>query len=171
MDATIFRANARYNRWMNRKLYALAAELTEEERRRDLSAFFRSLVGTLNHILVADRIWLARFGGAPLSGVKLNDEPPDSFAELTKAREEEDARIIQFADGLTDSGLAQPFAYRSMKGDAFEHPLWYAVLHFFNHQTHHRGQATTLLMQLGRDPGVTDLIGLLREQGDRPWDS
>ena len=153
------RAHANYNRWMNDKLYALAAELSAEQRDRDLGAFFSTLSGTLHHILVADRIWLARFAGtAATQDAALEKD----FDKLRAARKIEDERIIDFADALTESKLTAPIRYANLRGEPFEHPLWYAVAHFFNHQTHHRGQATTLLMQLGKDPGVTDLIAFLR---------
>jgi uncharacterized damage-inducible protein DinB len=153
------RAYAGYNQWMNDKLYALAAELSDEARKRDLGAFFGSLHGTLHHILVADRVWLSRF-----EGTTLTQDPSlaNDFDKLRAARKIEDERILKFADALTEAKMTADFSYKNMRGDPFSHPLWWAVSHAFNHQTHHRGQATTLLMQLGKDPGVTDLIAFLR---------
>jgi uncharacterized damage-inducible protein DinB len=144
---------------MNDKLYALAAELSDEERKRDLGAFFQSLHGTLHHLILADRIWLSRF-----EGTTLTQDPSlaNDFDKLRAARKIEDERILKFADGLTDAKMTADFSYKNMRGDPFTHPLWWAVSHAFNHQTHHRGQATTLLMQLGKDPGVTDLIAFMR---------
>jgi uncharacterized damage-inducible protein DinB len=159
MHTDAARAHAHYNRWMNDKLYAIAAELTPEQRTRDLGAFFGSLHKTLLHILVADRIWLSRF-----EGTTLTQDPSleNDFDKMRAARKAEDQRIIAFVDSLTEAKLLASFSYKNMRGEPFEHPLWFAVSHFFNHQTHHRGQATTLLMQLGKDPGVTDLIAFLR---------
>jgi len=177
MDVVIeqYAALAAYNRWMNEKLYATAAELTDEEGRRDLGAFFRSVHGTLGHVLLADRAWLGRFtgdravaesrdaSGAPIALTgKLDQELYADFAELRRERARTDADIERFVAGLDADRLAAPFRYRTNAGVPQEHPLWWAVLHFFNHQTHHRGQATTLLKQLGRDPGVTDLVAMLR---------
>jgi len=161
-------ALARYNRWMNEKLYAVAAELSDDERKRDLHAFFPSLQATLDHILFADRIWLARFGVADGAEVRASEAGygGDIFADFTELRRERartDDAIDRWVTTLSDDVLAAPFRYTNMAGKPFEHPLWIAVQHFFNHQTHHRGQATTLLKQLGRDPGVTDLIALLRQ--------
>jgi uncharacterized damage-inducible protein DinB len=159
-----YRAMAGYNAWMNRKLYGLAGQLTAEERDRDLGAFFGSISGTFNHILLADRIWLARFlGEAPPPGIRaLNQVLYADFAELDRERALTDAAIERWAAGLTDAALGADLAYKSVKGDPFSHPLWWAASHFFNHQTHHRGQATTLFKQLGHDPGVTDLVAYLR---------
>jgi len=171
-----YRALARYNTWMNERLYAVSATLPDEVRKEDRGAFFRSIHGTLNHLLLTDRAWLGRFtrdpalaqsrdaGGQPIAYTgKLNQELYADFTLLRHERTATDAAIEGWARDLTSERLAAPFAYRSSDGRQHEHPLWWAVGHFFNHQTHHRGQLTTLLMQLGRDPGVTDLVALLRE--------
>ncbi len=159
MHVAAARSHARYNQWMNEKLYALAAELSPEERLRDVGAFFKSIHGTLHHLIVADRIWLSRFEGTTLTP---DPSLEKDFDKLHAARKIEDERVIRFADSLTEAALAADFKYKNLRGDPFEHPLWYAVDHFFNHQTHHRGQATTLFMQLGKDPGVTDLTAFMR---------
>jgi uncharacterized damage-inducible protein DinB len=158
-------ALARYNRWMNERIYSVAAELSDDERKRDLGAFFRSVHGTLNHLLLADRVWLGRFGASePFTFTALGDELYADFDELRRERAKTDDVIDAFVAGLTADRLAGPLAYVG-RGQNVEHPLWFAVLHLFNHQTHHRGQITTLLKQLGRDPGATDLIALLRQPG------
>jgi uncharacterized damage-inducible protein DinB len=170
-----YRALARYNRWMNERLYALCATLPDEERKRDRGAFFRSIHGTLNHLLLADRAWLGRFTRDPalvesrdrdgkpieLTGA-LNQELYADFATLRAERARTDGAIEAWVATLEPEQLAANLRYRTSKGVACEHPLWQAVTHFFNHQTHHRGQLTTLLSQLGHDPGVTDLIVVLR---------
>jgi uncharacterized damage-inducible protein DinB len=167
---------ARYNAWMNRKLYAAAATLTDEERRRDLGAFFHSLHGTLNHLVLTDRAWLVRFtrdpsllrsldGTMPEFSGRLDQELYSDFATLRRERDKTDADIVGWTRSLTAEALVAPIAYYSVAYERnYEHPLWWAVSHFFNHQTHHRGQATTLLLQLGRDPGTTDLADLLRNE-------
>jgi len=160
------RAMARYNRWMNDRLYAVAAELSDEERRRDRGAFFRSIHGTLNHILVGDRVWLSRLTGdaALARGITaLDQELYADFGELRAARREADAALAAWALTLTEGALAAPLRYLR-RGVPAEHPLWWAAEHLFNHQTHHRGQLTTLLLQAGRDPGVTDLLAMLLEE-------
>jgi uncharacterized damage-inducible protein DinB len=175
MDTTDhYHAMARYNTWMNRRLYDVAATLTDEERKRDLRTFFRSLHGTLNHLLLTDRAWLGRFtgdravsqsldaAGRPIAVRSLAQELYGDFDTLARERVKTDADIERWVATLDGGRLAASFAYRTSAGVACEHPLWWAVSHFFNHQTHHRGQATTLLSQLGRDPGVTDLVALLR---------
>jgi uncharacterized damage-inducible protein DinB len=162
-----YRMLARYNRWMNDKLYDVAATLSDDERSRDLGAFFRSVQGTLDHILFGDRIWLARFGvddaGAlPAQGAAYELDLYPDFAELRHERAKTDRALDRWVASLTDDALAAPLRYSNLSGKSFEHPLHFAVQHVFNHQTHHRGQVTTLLKQLGRDPGVTDLIAMLR---------
>jgi uncharacterized damage-inducible protein DinB len=166
---------ARYNAWMNERLYEVCATLTEEERRRNLGAFFGSIHGTLNHLLLTDRAWLGRFSrdaaladsldatGKPIPLTRrLDQELYADFDVLRRERAKTDAAIAAWAGTLDATRLTAPLVYRTSAGQACEHPLWWAVTHFFNHQTHHRGQVTTLLKQLGHDPGVTDLIVLLR---------
>ena len=167
-------ASARYNRWMNEKLYECAATLSDEARKRDLGAFFKSIHGTFNHILVADRIWLARFKGEAVpsgfigpSGVRsLDQELYADFDELRRQRALTDGELTAWISELTQERLSGPLVYlRGGRRDEF--PLWAAVAHLSNHQTHHRGQVTTLLTQQGRDPGVTDLSAMLREETAR----
>lgn len=165
--ASSYEMLARYNRWMNEKLYDVAALLSDDERNRDLGAFFRSVHGTLDHILFGDRIWLARFGvhdaGAlPEPGPAYELDLYPDFAELRRERARTDLALDRWVKTLTEQTLAAPLRYSNLSGKSFEHPLHFAVQHLFNHQTHHRGQVTTLLKQLGRDPGVTDLMAMLR---------
>jgi uncharacterized damage-inducible protein DinB len=163
------RVMARYNRWMNDKLYAVAAELSDAERKEDRGAFFGSTHRTLNHLLLADRVWLGRFSGATLrpdemgpGGIRsLDQELYEGFDELRRERARTDDEIDAFVATLTDEKLAGPLRY-VRRGVVHELPLWHALTHLFNHQTHHRGQVTTLLMQAGLDPGVTDLVAMLR---------
>ncbi len=163
-----------YNQLMNRKLYGLAATLSDAERRRDRGAFFGSIHGTLNHILLGDRIWLGRLSseqaryasrdesGAVIPFTSMGQELYADFSQLTRERERADGDIIAFVQALTEADLTRDIEYK--RGQAqVTHAAWWALSHFFNHQTHHRGQATTLFTQAGVDPGVTDLIAMLRD--------
>ncbi|PWC54530.1 DinB family protein [Azospirillum sp. TSO22-1] len=154
---------AHYNRWANRRLYAVAAELTDAQYREDRGAFFGSLRGTLNHLLVGDRVWFNRFTGEGVNPPSLDAILHDRFDALRTAREAEDERILAFANCLDESLLDQPFSYRSMDGSPVERPLGQLLAHVFNHQTHHRGQAHTLLTQFGLAVPALDLIYFLRE--------
>lgn len=162
------RVMARYNRWMNDKLYAVAAKLTDAERTQDRGAFFGSIHRTFNHLLVADRVWLGRFVGATVAdgemgpGIRaLDQELYADFAELRRERAKTDDAIDTFVAPLTKEMLVGDLRY-VRRGVVNEFPLWHAVAQVFNHQTHHRGQVTTLLVQAGHDPGVTDLVAMLR---------
>jgi uncharacterized damage-inducible protein DinB len=148
---------AEYNHWMNLKLYAICAEISDEQRRADRGAFFKSIQGTLNHLLVGDRIWLGRFTAVPYTAA-LNQELYSDFNELRQQREMTDQQILLWSRQLTVEWFNQSMRYRSAS-DGVERvlPHWLLVTHLFNHQTHHRGQLTTLLNQLGYDPGITDL--------------
>lgn len=164
-------ALARYNRWMNDKLYGLAATIGDEARRRDVGAFFKSIHGTFNHLLLADRVWLARFKSVTVphghigpGGIRsLDQELYGDFDELRRERAITDDELSAWVAGLTPEHLAGPLVY-TRRGQAQESPLWWAVAHVFNHQTHHRGQITALLVQQGHDPGVTDLVAMLRAE-------
>ena len=170
-----YRLLARYNTWMNARLYSLAAALSDDERRADRGAFFRSIHGTFNHLLLVERIWLHRLtGDAALSTsrdadgavIRYRGLDQELYADFEQLRHEQavtDAHVERWADGLDAAALAGPMRYHSTDGAAREHPLWQGATHLFNHQTHHRGQLTTLFSQLGHDPGVTDLIRLAWE--------
>ncbi len=167
------RTMSRYNRWMNEKLYAACADLSNEVRKQDRAAPFGSIHGTLNHLLLADRVWLARFTGVTVPGDfigpgirSLDQELFADFDDLRKERALTDEEILNWVNGLTQERLAAPLVYMRA-GQKQEAPLWWAVAHVFNHQTHHRGQVTALLTQHGVDPGVTDLFAMLREEAAR----
>jgi uncharacterized damage-inducible protein DinB len=170
MDPTLvahYREMARYNRWMNERLYALAGQLSDEERKRPMGAFFGSIHGTFNHLLLADRVWLARFGAGERPAVKsLADILFDDFDALRRERAITDGVMEAYVASLDAQKLGETLAYKTSKGAPMSHALWIALSHFFNHQTHHRGQATTLFMQLGHDPGVTDALVLLLTPAD-----
>jgi uncharacterized damage-inducible protein DinB len=158
VDKDWVRMMAQYSRWMNQKLYAHAATLPDTQRKEDRGAFFKSLHNTLDHIVWADTIWLGRFIGIqpelPTAGSILY---PDFEAQHAR-RLELDAEIAAWADSVSDEFLSAPLTWTSrITGKSQTRAAGVAVTHFFNHQTHHRGQATTLLSQFGIDPGVTDL--------------
>jgi uncharacterized damage-inducible protein DinB len=152
---------AAYNEWMNSRLYAVCAAVSDDERRRDRGAFFKSIHGTLNHLLLADKVWLGRFLGEPFAVKSLDQELFHAFEDLERARVETDRQIVGWAATLTDEVLAGTLNYTSISNPApHSVELSLAVMHLFNHQTHHRGQLTTLLGQCGKDYGVTDLLAL-----------
>lgn len=159
MNAKQARLLARYNEWMNDKLYAACATLSDEERKRDRGAFFGSIHGTLNHLLLADSVWMGRFEGKPFAFRSLDQELYARFDELRAQRAELDLRIRRWTEGLTDAALEAKLPFTSALTKRTHAPiLWRIAAHFFNHQTHHRGQLTALLSQAGVDYGVTDLF-------------
>ena len=157
-------ALARYNAWANRRLYDAAAELSDEEYRADRGAFFKSMHGTLNHLLTADWVWMHRFTGQGPSPERLDMIQHEQLAELRRTREAEDKRILGYIDGLTDAQLAGTIRYRRVSTpEVFEQALAPALAHFFNHQAHHRGQAHSILCNFGRRGLVLDLLYYQRE--------
>ena len=149
---------ANYNRWMNERLYVVCAEFSDAERRRDRGAFFSSIHGTLNHLLWGDRMWLGRFIGPLCTHPAFGADMFEDFDELRRERETTDRSMLDWAAGLADAWLGSTLEYRSrVDGKTRRLPAAAAVVHLFNHGTHHRGQLTTLIKQAGVDPGVTDL--------------
>ena len=157
-----FRMLADYNRLANRRLYDACARLTEEERKKRRPAFFGSIHGTLNHILVGDRIWLARFSGEEVPSTGLDAVLYEDFAELREAREREDARIEGFVAGVDGEKLSGGIRYENNEGRNLEDPVHVLLTHFFNHQTHHRGQIHDMLSQTIVPAAVLDLHRVLR---------
>lgn len=166
---------ATYNEWMNRKLYGAAAALPAERLHEDRGAFFGSIFGTLMHLVIADLVWFKRIaagvpGFASLQCLDALPRPTSldqrlcaTLPELDALRTTLDAAIIAFCAELQPAQLDGPLPWTSMKGVASTKRLGDILLHVFNHQTHHRGQATTLFSQLGVDVGPTDILLLLPE--------
>lgn len=164
---THFEAMARYNAWANQRLYAAVEALPEEDYRRPCGAFFGSVEGTLNHLLVTDRIWLRRLAGQGDTGYALDTLLFTDFTALRQARIEEDAGIVAFVLGLSDAALATRVAYRRVSTPEPQLQRVDAGLaHWFNHQTHHRGQVHTLLTQLTGQAPALDLLVYQRQHGD-----
>ena len=171
---TQYQAFARYNTWMNQNLYKLAAQLSDEERKRDVKAFFGSIHGTLSHLLLTDRVQLGRFvgpdktvsfdaTGRPIPIKSLDQELYSDFDTLRRERGATDKMIEEWTEKISSEWLQTTMRYHSMAdGGDWDVPIWVAVTHFFNHQTHHRGQVTAMLKQFGLDPGVTDFMPLFR---------
>lgn len=169
---------ARYNHWFNQGLYDACEQLDDEERKRARGAFFGSIHHTLNHLVVGDQVWLKRlrqcawdhgYGPGALTDQVL--DLPDAcsldmvlyprWADLRAKRLQMDLALQAWLGDLPEAFPNFTMRYSNSKGVQREHPAWQAMTHFFNHQTHHRGQVTTLLMQSGVDVGVTDLIALV----------
>ncbi|OAN59539.1 DinB family protein [Magnetospirillum moscoviense] len=163
MDHGTLQRLARYNQWANGRLYAACGQLGQDELARERPSYFGSILATLNHILLADRVWMGRFEGQPAQGiVSLGQILHPDFSGLKEARDEFDRHIVAWCDGLSGD-LARPLAYRTIAGVAAETPLNWSLFHFFNHQTHHRGQVHGLLSHAGIEPPPLDLIYHLRE--------
>lgn len=164
---------AAYNEWMNAKLYAAASDLPAGELAMDRKAFFGSIIGTLSHVVVGDTIWLKRFATHPARHASLDPvrELPDPAAldqipfskldELCARRTMLDTVMRQWTAELSEEDLRHVLSYKNMKGVPATKLFAGLLVTFFNHQTHHRGQATTLLSQAGKDVGVTDVVALL----------
>ena len=178
-ERTLFILLAQYNQHMNLQLYAAAAQLTAQQLSKPAGAFFGSLMGTLNHIVAGDTIWMQRFGAHPAAFPALNailamPAPAgltalfsDDLPTLASHRRTLDAVILDWAAEIEDADLQHILHYKNTKGVPAQKRFAALMLHFFNHQTHHRGQASTLLSQAGIDIGVTDLLAVIpNDHGD-----
>lgn len=165
-----FQMFAAYNRWANAAVHDAAQDLSAQELARDTGAFFGSLIGTLNHVLVADRIWMKRFTGEGAAPAALDTILYTALPALRAAREAEDARIVDWIDGLPDTAFTGRFTYVTVTDmRTISQRLAPALAHFFNHQTHHRGQAHAILTTLGKPSPALDLIYFQRTEEGRPF--
>jgi uncharacterized damage-inducible protein DinB len=152
---------AAYNGMMNTRLYAAAAALTDPARRMDRGAFWHSIHGTFSHLLWADTMWMSRFAGSnkPTRGLAESDQEYGDFAAMAEARAATDAAIIVWAATLEAAWLSRNQTWFSAAAQremtASRHLL---LMHVFNHQTHHRGQAHAMLTAAGQKTGDTDLM-------------
>lgn len=165
-----FQMMAAYNRWANEVLYEAAGTLTAEEFGRDSGAFFGSMKGTLNHILTADRIWMRRFTGEGDAPDRLDAILHNALPALKLARQAEDRRIVEWIGGLDEQALQGRFTYMSIVNPrTISQRVAPALTHFFNHQTHHRGQAHMVLSVLGKEPPSLDLAYFHRTSAGKDY--
>ncbi|MGC2810686.1 MAG: DinB family protein [Bradyrhizobium sp.] len=158
-----FQQLADYNRWANLRLYGAALDLPEQQYRRAIGVFFGSLHGTLNHLLVTDRIWMKRLTGQGEAPNRLDAILHDNRQDLLRARIAEDARLTDLVRSYTEADLTRAVAYQTMAGKPYTQPLQELLLHLFNHQTHHRGQAHACCSILtGTEPPTLDLLAFQR---------
>jgi uncharacterized damage-inducible protein DinB len=159
-----YRMFGHYNAWANSRLYDATARLSAEQYRADRGAFFKSVHGTLNHLLVTDRIWMQRFTGEGDAPNRLDAILFESFDDLRAARAVADRRIVDFVDGLDDGRIAGTIKYRRVSSpEEFEQQLAPALAHWFNHQTHHRGHVHALLTGLVGEAPELDLLIFQRQ--------
>jgi uncharacterized damage-inducible protein DinB len=159
-----FQMMAAYNRWANRRVYAAAAGLEDSLYRKDVGVFFTSVHGTLNHLLVADRIWMRRLQGTGEQPQGLNVILFEDLGLLRAARAAEDERILDFAASLDAATLESVWEYRMLNGTPQRQPVREILAHLFNHHTHHRGQLHAALTRLGiAEPAPLDLLFMQRE--------
>jgi len=160
IDQKFVEQMAKYNRWQNANLYGCAGRLSDEERKRERGAFFGSIHSTLNHLLWADRIWMHRFASTekPPGGIKESTGHFPNWDDLEREREAFDEAILRWASALDPRWLEGDLTWFSGAAQKdITRPKWILVTHFFNHQTHHRGQVHCMITQCGIRPSDTDL--------------
>ena len=148
---------------MNEKIYDVCSTIPDEDRKKNMGAFFRSIHSTLNHLLYGDIAWIERLRDNKFTPRPMGVDLYDDFDELRVQRVKLDREIIDWVETITDEYLKADFTYHTNVDDKVRIlPTWVLVTHMFNHQTHHRGQVTTLMKQLGYEPGITDIPWLPR---------
>lgn len=161
IDTAYVRTMARYNVWQNESLLTAAATLDDAARRQDRGAFFKSIHGTLCHLLWADRMWLSRFAGTPKPTHRIHESADlvADWADLVAQRQAFDVTILEWARGLSPEWLADDMVWFSGATQReMRKPRALLVVHLFNHQTHHRGQIHAMLTAAGARPDDTDLM-------------
>ncbi|MBL6080651.1 DinB family protein [Belnapia sp. T18] len=155
---------ALYNQWANSRLYAAAGQIAPETLAEDRGAFFGSLLGTLNHLLVTDRLWMNRLEGESPRSIRLDEVLHHHFEDLRAAQVAQDQRLVDYVHGLSEKRISESLDYATSSGAPHSQPLHHLLTHLFNHQTHHRGQAHHLVgLALGRDKTpVLDLLAYQR---------
>ena len=158
------RLMARYNAWQNQSLYDAASTLDDAARKADRGAFFGSIHATLSHLLWGDLVWMSRFAGTPrpaAPNIGASAEMIGNWEELKRERVKTDEAISRWAANIGEDWLGDHLTwYSGAAGREVSKPCWFLVAHFFNHQTHHRGQVHAMLTAAGARPDDTDLFYL-----------
>ena len=163
--STHFSTLARYNAWATARLLDAVAWLNGAEYRRDLGLFFKSVHGTLNHVLVAEHLlWRVRFAGGASPPVALDDEAEPDRVRLAERLLAGAARWSPLIEGWPPSRYESSLEYTTTRGKAVSLPFAATLAHVFNHGTHHRGQITAALTALGQPCPELDLVYMLQEE-------
>jgi uncharacterized damage-inducible protein DinB len=163
MSIENFKHLADYNQWANRRLYGAVLAMPDEAYRRRTGVFFGSLHGTLNHLLLTDRVWLKRLTGEGEHPNRLDAILFEDLGDLLRARIAEDARLKGVISSYSEADLGEAVSYQTMSGQPQRQKLQDILLHLFNHQTHHRGQAHACCsIVTGTEPPSLDLLAFQR---------
>lgn len=155
---------ADYNQWANERIYSACEQLESTSYHQSRQAFFDSIHGTLNHLLLTDQIWMGRITGTAYEFTSLRDELYPTFSLLKSARQAEDQRIIAYIQDLPPEAILVEVSYSNSTGQQYCQPLWQCLTHLFNHQTHHRGQVHQMLGEANIATPVLDLVAMLRDR-------
>ena len=150
---------ARYNAWANKRIHEVCAKLDHDALWCDRGAFFGSIMGTLNHILLADVLYRQRLEKQPVTFNKLDEIIHEQFEPLTSHQAENDAWYIEYCENLADGELDGTLSFDTVEtGEYFSLPLRRCLTNLFQHQIHHRGQTHHMLSHAGIDPPPVDFI-------------
>jgi uncharacterized damage-inducible protein DinB len=156
-----FRELFEYNYWARDRQLQVCEGLTEEQFLRPMNSSYSSVRDTLAHLLAAEWVWSERWHGRSPASQDAQELAPEKFPTLDALRARwggVESGVRDFLAGLSDEALTRPLSYTNIKGKAWVYPLWQTMMHVINHQTYHRGQVTTLLVQLGVEPVPLDFL-------------
>lgn len=165
MTEEIMKTMARYNQWANRELFAAVRTLPEDEAVKLRRILFKTILNTLNHPLVADRIWWAHMHKEVHSHKALNEVLYDEFEDLAAAREEMDQRLIDYVDALSDNDADEPIDFTLLSGAKGRMNRRLILMHMFNHNTYHRGFVVETFCQIPAALPLIDLPVFMRGAG------
>jgi len=158
------RLMARYNKWANDRVSGAISDIAEEDYMKPREAFFGSIHGAVNHLLLVDRLWRGRMIGKPYPAEALNEIVCEDRSTFIRERDVENDIIIDFVDGLSAADIEGEFTYTTYSGVDGTDKRRIVLAHMFNHATHHRGQVHALLSQVPADPPPLDLIYFMRDR-------
>ncbi len=155
----------RYNAWANDELLAAVRALPAGEATRERPSLFKTIVNTLNHPLVTDRMWWAHLHGEAHGHQALNEIIHADFEDLAAARAEMDARIVAYADGLSPERMDEPVPFTLLSGAGGEMSRLMILMHMVNHNSYHRGFVVETFCQIPAPLPLIDLPVYLRGAG------
>jgi uncharacterized damage-inducible protein DinB len=170
MDAQAhFLMLARYNAWATRKLFEHVDALPEADYRRECGLFFKSVHGSLNHLLVAEHgIWLPRFAKGLSNQIALNTEVETDRALLREKLLDAVTHWRPLIIAWDAARFESTLDYTTTRGVPQSLPFAATLAHVFNHGTHHRGQITAAITTMGHACPELDLVWMLQAESARP---
>ena len=157
-----FQLLANFNTWANTKIFSSCKKLDDTEYKKDRKAFFSSIHGTLNHLLVVDRAYIFRIEGKNHDLKSLDQILYENLFQLEEARIKEDKRLVDLVNNLSKESINKEITYKGFETGNQTYTINLVLITLFNHQTHHRGQIHNMLSQAGIKPPQIDIPDFIK---------